>query len=150
MAGEAPCVPDQHREEIGEIVEGEAGEVELGLQQVAVAQRAQEARAQPDVPFALLDHPVRRQQVEQEPQARLIGAERPAERIHGSAAALHQAVDQPELEGGLEGPRADDGPEELVDDQELEVLRAGFPAFISDLRRTLQSACPAAGAGSSR
>src|SRR2546425_2914577 len=33
VAGEAPCVPDQRREEIGEIVEGEAGEVELGLQQ---------------------------------------------------------------------------------------------------------------------
>lgn len=61
------------------------------------------------------------QQVEQQAQADAVDAERPAERLDRPAAVLGQAVDQAELEGGLQRPRIDDRSQEFVDDEELEL-----------------------------
>jgi hypothetical protein len=67
------------------------------------------------------DDLVRAEQVEQQAQPGLIDSQRPAEGCHRPAAVLDQAVDQPELEGGLQRPRIDDRAQEFVYDQELQL-----------------------------
>jgi hypothetical protein len=78
---------------------------------------------QAQVAAVLGDHPVRRQQVDEQAQAGSVEAERAAECLGRAAAARLQAVDQAELEGGLERARVDDRAQELVDDEKLELPR---------------------------
>ncbi len=76
---------------------------------------------QAQVAAVLGDDAVRRQQVDEQAQAGGIEAERAAERLDRAAAALLQAVDQAELEGALQRARIDQGAQEFVDDEELQV-----------------------------
>ena len=75
---EARGIADQRGEQVGEIVDREARVVELGLQQIPVAQGGLEAPGQADVLAVFLDHLVGDQQVEQEPPAGVIEAQHAA------------------------------------------------------------------------
>ena len=123
MTHEGDGVTDEGGEQIGKIVDGEPDVVELHLQQVAIAQRGQETPGQAQVPAPFLRHPVRGQQIDQEPHAPRIDTDRTPQSLGRPGPVFGQAVDQSQLERRFQDTGINQGLQEFVDGQKVEAQR---------------------------
>jgi len=115
-------VDEQPGKELDQVGGDEIGEVKLGFQQVAKAQRAPESGRQPDLVADPLDDLVGGEKIEQEPQPPAIPPPGRLEASQRTGLLRPQLVDEPQRQRTFQGLRRDHVREEIVDAEEIEVL----------------------------